>query len=85
MLIKAGARVNIANSQGNRSIHTLTVPINLERRKVLLDLLVKHGADVNAQNDDGQTMLHMSIIMAKRIGCFFCKNISAISKFLYQK
>lgn len=61
MLIRAGAKVTIPNSQGNQLIHTLIVPVNLCRRLELLGMLLQHGSDINAQNNEGETMAHMAI------------------------
>lgn len=68
LLIKAGANVNAADSQGNTLLHQGAIDLEIAKR------LIDAGADVNVQNKAGQTPLMVA----------FQKRNSQFASFLIQ-
>lgn len=58
-LLKAGAEVNLQDSEGNSSLHHLARILN-ETSKDTLDLLIQKGANLELKNSLGETALNVA-------------------------
>jgi len=55
------SNVNKKNNYGDTPLHAALDIIMENKRKKVVDLLIKHKADINAQNDNGNTHMHLAV------------------------
>ena len=64
-LLKAGARVSVADSYGNTPLHACAASRAGDDPELTARLIAASGSDVRAKNSDGATALHLSALKGK--------------------
>jgi len=79
VLLKAGADVNLQDSNGNSSLHHLARILN-ETSKDTLDLLVQSGANLELKNSLGETALDVAVKSSNSVGVELLIQKGAVKK-----